>query len=87
MTEPNAPIPGWPQREDPRPPPRSRPARLVIAILWVVPFLWLVGGLPIITMLTIANEKGFVQLFWVWLIGLVAWVLVLRWTYRRTRPG
>jgi len=38
-------------------------------------------------MLTVASGEGFVQLFWVWATGLVAWSIVLAWTYRRTRPS
>ena len=86
VTEPSTPIPGWPQPGDPRPPRRGGRARLVINALWITLFLWLLGGLPVLTMLTIRNEEGFVQLVWVWLVGMVAWSLALFWARRRTSP-
>lgn len=85
MTEPNAPITGWPQPGDPAPPQRSRQGRLVIAILSVVVVLWLFLGLGVVAMLTVATGEGFVELFWVWVVGLIAWPVLLQWTKRRTR--
>jgi len=59
---------------------------LVLFALAVATGSWLFLGLGVISMLTVASGEGFVQLFWVWVTGLVAWSIVLAWTYRRTRP-
>lgn len=59
---------------------------LVLNALAVAFALWLFLGLGVITMLTVASGEGFVQLFWLWVIGLVALPIGLWWTYRRTRP-
>jgi hypothetical protein len=85
MTEPGTPIQRWPQQGDPRPPQKGRKARLIVAILWSAFLGWLVGGLPVITMLAYRNAEGFSQLVWVWVIGLIGLPLVIRWTNRRTR--
>jgi len=87
MTEPGTPIPRWPQPGDPRPPQKGRKARLVVAVLWAAFLVWLVAGLPVITMLAYKNAEGFSQLVWVWVIGLIGLPLVIRWSNRRTRAG
>lgn len=87
MTEANTPIPGWPQPGDPRPPQKSRKARLIVTTLWVAFLAWLVAGLPVITMLAYKDAEVFSQLVWVWVIGVIALPLVIRWTNRRTRAG
>ena len=66
---------------------QAEPVKQRYVSLAVAFVLWLFLGLGVITMLTVASGEGFVQLFWVWVIGLVAWPIVLWWTYRRTRPG
>jgi hypothetical protein len=87
VTQPGTPIEGWPQPGDPAPPQMGDRASLALYALAVATGLWLCLGLGVISMLTVASGEGFVQLFWVWAIGLVAWSIVLAWTYRRTRPS